>query len=105
MSADDRARAEYLKIEIQQLRSAIVCQKSTIAHLENQGVQNYDNRTPCVFEDTQETRLRRQHEAHPPEIYERSGNEILEDLREKLTETESKLVNFEAELKKLEHKN
>lgn len=105
MSADDRARAEYLKVEIQQLRNAIVCQKSTIAHLENQGVHNYDNRTPCVFEETEETRRRRQHEAHPPEIYEKSGSDFLVELRIKLQETQDKLAEFETELSELERKN
>lgn len=93
---------EYLKREIQSLQGVIEHLKSVIAHLEAQGVEIYNSRTPCVFEDTEETRQRRKKEAHPPEIYQKSGEEILEELRETLKQRNNELQNCNAKLVKLE---
>ena len=80
-------RADYLMAEICRLEGAI-------AHLENSGVEIYNNRPPCVFEETRETRTRRQHENHPPEIYEKRGEDFLAEFKKKLAKYESELAEI-----------
>ena len=100
-----QTRAEYLETQIQHLPSSISHLESTIAHLENRGVEIYNNRTPCVFEETKHTRQRRQNEAHPPEIYKKSGEEFLTELKETLKNRKIELKNSETELAKLQSKS
>lgn len=84
-------RAEYLKGEISRLEGAI-------AHLENAGAEIYNNAPPHAFEETTYTRARRQAENHPPEIFDKSGEDFLAEFRQKLE-------NYESELAELERSN
>lgn len=97
-----RRTKEQVKIEIYELECAIPYLQSVIAHLEGQGVEIYNNRTPCVFEATEQRQQRRQHEAHSPEIYEKSGEEILGDLKETLQKRQSKIADLINELATIE---
>lgn len=84
-------RAEYLKQEIQRLQGLI-------AHLENAGVEIFNNAPPSIFKNNEEKEIRRTVEKHPPEIYEKSGENFLEDLRQKLSEYEDELAELQGNL-------
>jgi hypothetical protein len=86
-----QTRAEYLRSQISRLEGAI-------AHLENAGTEIYNNRPPCVFEETQETRDRRQKENHSPEIYKKRGEDFLAEFKEKLADYQSELAELEGKL-------
>ena len=79
-----QARAKYLEQQIARLEGAI-------AHLENAGAEIFDNAPPCVFPETEYTRARRQNEGHPPEIYEKSGEDFLAEFRQTLNRYQSEL--------------
>ena len=79
-------RIEYLVSEIQRLQGAI-------AHLENAGAEIFNNAPPSVFTN-EEAQRRRQIEGHPPEIYEKSGEEILDNLRQALENREDELAEL-----------
>jgi hypothetical protein len=81
-------RAEYLQSEIQRLQGAI-------AHLENAGTEIYNNAPPHAFEETSYTRARRQAENHPPEIYQKSGEDFLAEFRRTLEEYQSELAELQ----------
>jgi prefoldin subunit 5 len=81
-------RAEYLQGEIQRLQGVI-------AHLENAGTKIYNNASPHVFEETSHTRARRQAENHPPEIFQKSGEDFLTEFRQTLEEYQRELANLQ----------
>jgi len=82
-----QTRAKYLKEQIQRLQSVIT-------HLENAGVEIYNNRSPCIFEETTETTMRRQHEKHPPEIFHKTGEDFLVEFKETLQIYEDELAEL-----------
>jgi hypothetical protein len=79
-------RAEYLQGEIQRL-------KGVIAHLENAGTEIYNNAPPHAFEQTSYTRARRQN--HPPEIFQKSGEDFLVEFRQTLAQYQSELAELQ----------
>lgn len=81
------SRAEYLQGEIQRLQGAI-------AHLENVGVEIYNNAPPHAFQETSYTRDRRHLENHPPEIFQKKGEDFLAEFKEILEEYQSELAEL-----------
>lgn len=81
-------RAEYLRSEISRLEGAI-------AHLSDKGAEIYNKRFPLAFEDCPETIARRQREKHPPEIYEKKGEDFLAEFKEKLCKYKAEFAEIE----------
>jgi len=80
-----QARLEYLNGQIQRLQA-------TIAHLENTGVETYNNAPPSVIKN-EEKEKRRQKENYLSSIY-KSGEDILADLREELNDYQKELAKL-----------
>ena len=85
MSNQDRA--DYLQQEICRLEGAI-------AHLENAGVEIYNNAPPSYFVN-EEKEKRRERENYSPEIYQQSGEDILARLKDELVDYQSELAELE----------
>lgn len=83
----EQTRAEYLRSEISRL-------EATIAHLQNAGVEIYNNRPSLAFKDCPETIAHRQWEKHSSEIYEKKGEDFLAEFKEKLKEYQSELAEL-----------
>jgi ribosomal protein L29 len=89
-----------LKRQIYNLECALPYMESVIAHLEKgQGVEIYNNRPPCVFE-AHERQERRQRENYPPEIYLKSGEETLAELKVNLENRKKEIADLRAKLAK-----
>ena len=82
----DHARADYLMAEICRLEGAI-------ANLEAAGLENFNNARPSVIKN-EEKQKRRQAEGYSSEIYQKSGEEVLAELRQVLTQRKSELQNL-----------
>jgi len=78
-------RAEYLNGQIQRLQA-------TISHLENTGVEIYNNAPPSVIKN-EEKEKRRQKENYLSEIY-KSGEDILVNLRKELNDYQKELAEL-----------